>query len=133
MRSAGPRTEDMGNYMEAHCEIIVECFVIISLNSEKDCFIIKKKCVRVRSEQDAQRQKYRIMTVMRYFLWSLRKNQPQPADLPLLLLQADQRVDARGVHIGMSQQIRQMTDISFYLIICKREQMPEVMRRYLAL
>ena len=65
------------------------------------------------------------------FLCSYKK--PQTINLLFLFFTAHHRIDPRRIDVGMPKQIRQMTDISFYRIIRSREQMPEVMRRYLAL
>ena len=66
-----------------------------------------------------------------YFLCSYKKS--QTINLLFLFFTAHHRIDPCRIDAGMSQQVRQMTDISFYFIIGKSKQMPEVMRRYLAL
>ena len=61
------------------------------------------------------------------FLFSLR-HQAKGIDLPHLFSVADYGVDPRSIDAAVSQQIRQMSDISFHLIICFCKKMAEIMR-----
>ena len=59
-------------------------------------------------------------------------DQPQPFQLPPVLQARGHNIDSCGIDAAVAQHVRQLRDVLFYGIKRSREQLAQVMGKYLA-
>ena len=57
-------------------------------------------------------------------------HQSQPVHLAGVLLAGGDEVDSGCLHAGMAEDVGQLHDVAVDLIICLREQVPQIVREY---